>query len=205
MTHACQRFGNVHEKLRLPRFSQHARIPCTCHVNSRFWPPHVTDSLHLPCKMKFMPENVHEHPVKRRLRKCDFWDANFECACAVEINIESQNGIPAQTKPPAQSEHLNEHPAFTLTVRTPQCSTLFGEKHPEALHSSPFLWGIQGFQAFRVACQGPSFQNSSAPAPHRSSISVPRFQNCSVPWFQGYSGSPFQGSRAFQGCRVPEF
>ena len=41
---------------------------------------------------------------------------------------ESQNGIPALTKPAEQSEHLNEHPAFTLTVRTPQCDTLFGGK-----------------------------------------------------------------------------
>ena len=62
--------------------------------------------------------------------------------------------------------------------------------------------GIQRFQAFRVACQGP--------APHHSSISVPRFQSRSVPWFQGYSGSSFQGSRViglqdFQRSSVPAF
>ena len=33
-----------------------------------------------------------------------------------------------ETKPAPPSERLNERPAFTLTVRTPQCDTLFGEK-----------------------------------------------------------------------------
>ena len=110
---ACHVKRNPSNDTRLPTFWQRPRniapatifttcpIPGTCHVNSRFWPPHVTDSLRLPCKMKVMSENVHEHPVKRRLPNCDFRDGNFVRACAVEINIESQNGIPAQTKPPA--------------------------------------------------------------------------------------------------------
>ena len=78
---------------------------CACHVNSRFWPLKVTDSLHLPCKVKFMSENVHEHPVKRCLRNCDFRGPHFVRACAVEINRESQNGVPAQMKPPGPSGH----------------------------------------------------------------------------------------------------
>ena len=48
-------------------------VRCTWDVNSRFW-PHVTDSLHLPCKMKFMSADEHEHRVKRCLRNCDFRD-----------------------------------------------------------------------------------------------------------------------------------
>ena len=86
---------------------------CACHDFHK-----VPDSLHLPrkltfltstCdgflgpagKMKFMSQNV-EHQVKQRLRNCDFRDAHFARACAVEINIQSQNSNPAQTKPPAQ-------------------------------------------------------------------------------------------------------
>ena len=81
---ACQVKRNPSNDARLPPFWQRPRntapatifttcpIPCTCRANSRFWPPHVTDSLHLPCKMKFMSENVHEHPVKRCLRNCEF-------------------------------------------------------------------------------------------------------------------------------------
>ena len=111
---ACHVKHNPSNDTRLPTFWQRPRntapatiftmcpIPCTCHVNSRFWPPHVTDSLHLPCKMTFMSENVREHPVKRCLWNCDFRDGHFVRACAVEINIESQNGIPTQTKPRAQ-------------------------------------------------------------------------------------------------------
>ena len=38
-------------------------------------------------------------------------------AFADETKIEPQNVIRAQTKPEAQSEHLNEHPALTPTVR----------------------------------------------------------------------------------------
>ena len=109
-------------------------IPCTCHVNSRFWPSQLKISLRLPCKMKFMSENIHEHTVKRCLRNCALRGANFARACAIEINIESQNGITAQTKPAVQSEHLNEHPALTLTVRTPQCNTLFGGKNIKKLN-----------------------------------------------------------------------
>ena len=56
-----------------------------------------------------------------------------ERTCAVE------SGIPAQAKPPAQSEHLNEHTAFTLTVGTPQYKTLFGKKClPATLANNPF-------------------------------------------------------------------
>ena len=32
------------------------RIPFACHVNSRFWPSHVTDSLHLPWKRNSCPK-----------------------------------------------------------------------------------------------------------------------------------------------------
>ena len=39
-------------------------------------------------------------------------------------NLKTENGILAQTKPAGQSEHLNEHPALTPTVRTPQCGLI---------------------------------------------------------------------------------
>ena len=106
---------------------------CACHDFHN-----VPDSLHLPRNLTFRtstaedflaPAMQHEVHVRKRARTpgktmpsklyCDFRDANFVRARAVEINIESQNGILAQTKPPAQSEHFNEHPAFTPTVRTP--------------------------------------------------------------------------------------
>ena len=103
---ACHDFHNVSDSLRLPR-----KLTFLTSISDGFLAP--------PCKMNFMSENMHEHPVKRRLRNCDFRGPQFVRACAVEINIESQNGIPAQTKPPAHRAYPDRTPAFTLTVRTP--------------------------------------------------------------------------------------
>ena len=66
-------------------------IPCTCHVNSRFWPPHVMDSLHLHVQNEVHFRKCTRAPGKTMPSNCDFRDGSFEQACAVEINIESQN------------------------------------------------------------------------------------------------------------------
>ena len=61
---------------------------------------------------------------------------DFVRACAVETHVKISHG-PLDTEiykknAAAQSEHPDQAPAFTPTVRTPQCGrvdTLFGEKH----------------------------------------------------------------------------
>ena len=88
---------------------------CACHDFHN-----ISDSLHLPHKLTFptstcdeflapaiISENVYERPVKRHLRNCENRNGNFVRAYAVEINIESQNGIPMQTKPPGQRTYPN--------------------------------------------------------------------------------------------------
>ena len=92
----------VHETLRLPRFLTRVRF---------LWP-------------------ARGHPVKRPLRNCKFPDGYFVRACADGSNMDSPNGIAAQTKPADQSEHLNEHPAFTLTVRTLSAKHCLGKNIP---------------------------------------------------------------------------
>ena len=89
-----------------------------------------------------MSENVHEHPIKRCLRNCDFRDASFERACAIEINMASQNGISAQTKPTTQSEHPDQRLAFTLSV----WNTVWGKKQTPLVIST-YLNHLDQFSA----------------------------------------------------------
>ena len=116
---------------------------CACHDFHN-----VPDSLHLPRKLTFLtstaedflaPAMQNEVHVRKRtrtpaktmpskFRNCDFRAANFVRACAVGINIESQNGILAQTKPPAQSAYPDRiRPVYSYRKNPSVWHTVWGK------------------------------------------------------------------------------
>lgn len=135
MTHACQRFGKAHKALRLPRFSQ------------------VPDSLHLPRKLTLQTAKSDDFPalamqnglhVRKRTRThgnampSKLRIPRRQLCASLRSQNEHRNLTKellsrelAQTKPREQSEHLNEHQVFTLTVRTLLCGhtvwVIFGQ------------------------------------------------------------------------------
>ena len=102
--------------------------------------------------MTFMFKNERKHPIKGCLRNCENLDADFVRACAVEINIESQNGISAQTKPPAQSTSMSTPPSL-LPQEPLQCSYCWGN-NKIAGHGGKF-----NFWSRSIFCSRPIFGN----------------------------------------------
>ena len=111
---ACHDFHNVPDSSHLAR--ELTFLTSTC---DGFLAPVMQNEVHVR-KCKRTPGKTTPSKLRFRLY------GNCVRACAVEINIESQNAIPALTKPADQSAYPNRTRP-SPTVRTPECDTLFGE------------------------------------------------------------------------------
>ena len=134
----------VHQVLHLPRHEK----PTLEHQSTRF-------PLRLPRKVTTMCENARGATTRAQSLEAPAADTQIQRACTVGMHIDDVERHECTVNSSelaghARAEQRSKHTCFSITVRTPSVTTLFGEKSI-TYHRHSFKVLIQ-FQKRSIVC-----------------------------------------------------